>query len=76
MRRQRMIQDIQQALQQSGLVLTEEQKAQFAKRYTEERRKLEEELRKEMNEKRQPRLEAIVGQLAKEFSDPSPSAQP
>jgi hypothetical protein len=76
MRRKRMTEDIQEALQRSGLTLNEEQKVQFARRYAEERRKLEEELRKEMNEKRQPRLEALVGQLAKEFSAPGASAQP
>lgn len=67
-RRKRMADDIQAALAKSGLTLDEEQKAHFARRYVEERRKLEEELRREMDEKRQPRLDGIVGELTKEFS--------
>jgi Spy/CpxP family protein refolding chaperone len=68
MRRKRMADDIEQALASSGLSLTEEQKAHFARRYAEERRKLEEELRREMNEKRKPGIENIVSQLSREFS--------
>jgi hypothetical protein len=68
-RRKRMEEEIDEAVRKSGLTLNEAQKEQFAQRYAEERRKLEEELRKEMDEKRQPRLDAIVGQLAKEFLD-------
>lgn len=70
MRQSRMAQDIDEAMQKAGLTLSGAQKEQFAQRYAEERRKLEEELRKEMDEKRQPRLDAIVGQLAKEFTAP------
>lgn len=76
MRRKRMTEDIQEALAKTGLSLTDEQKAQFARRYAEERRKLEEELRREMNEKRQPRLESMVGQLTKEFSGAKACPQP
>jgi hypothetical protein len=67
-RRKRMAQEIDEAVEKSGLTLDATQKVQFAQRYAEERRKLEEELRKEMDEKRQPRLDVIVGQLAKEFT--------
>ncbi|MGV3532393.1 MAG: hypothetical protein ACO1QR_08485 [Chthoniobacteraceae bacterium] len=76
MRRKRMTEDIQEALAKTGLSLTDEQKAQFARRYAEERRKLEEELGREMNEMRQPRLESMVGQLKKEFSDAKACPQP
>jgi len=76
LRRKRMTEDIQDALAKTGLSLTEDQKAQFAKRYAEERTKLEEELREEMNKKRQPRLEGIVGQLTKEFSGGHACPQP
>lgn len=76
LRRKRMAEEIQDALAKTGLTLSEEQKAQFARRYAEERRKLEEELRREMNEKRQPRLENIVGQLKKEFSGSNSCPQP
>lgn len=68
MRRKRMSEDIDEAVKKSGLTLTETQRQQFAQRYADERRKLEEELRKEMDEKRQPRLDVIVGKLAKEFA--------
>ncbi len=75
-RRKRMAQDIDEAIQKAGLTLDQTQKEQFSQRYTEERRKLEEELRNEMNEKRQPRLEAIVGKLAKEFGSATPAPTP
>ncbi|MHA3775082.1 hypothetical protein ACXR0O_26470 [Verrucomicrobiota bacterium sgz303538] len=68
MRRKRIGQEIEQAIQQSGLQLNGEQREQFAKRYAEERRKVEEQLRREMDEKRQPRLKEIVGKLTTEFS--------
>ena len=68
LRRKRIGQEIDRAIQQTGLQLEGEQREQFAKRYAEERRKVEEQLRREMDEKRQPRLREIVGKLKEEFS--------
>jgi hypothetical protein len=72
-RRKRMVQDVERAIQTAGLQLTPEQRAQFAKRYAEERRKLEEQLRKEMEEKRQPGIAAIVARLKEEFASGGPT---
>lgn len=74
LRRKRMRQDIDKAIRDSGLQLDATQRELFAKRYTEERRKLEEQLRREMQEKRQPGLREIVGKLKEEFSQPQPAA--
>jgi hypothetical protein len=40
----------------------------FAKRYGEERRKVEEQLRKEMEEKRKPLIKEVIARLKEEFS--------
>ena len=63
---------ITEAYQKSGLHLSEEQRQQFRKRYLQERRKLEEQLVKEEQEKRQAGNAAIIELLRKEFI-PSPS---
>jgi uncharacterized membrane protein len=65
-----------EAYQKSGLHLTEAQRIQFRKRYVEERRKLEEEVAKESQQKRTAGNNTIVDQLKKEFSTPKPSPTP
>jgi hypothetical protein len=65
-----------EAYQKSGLHLTEAQRTQFRKRYVEERRKLEEEVAKESQQKRTAGNNTIVEQLKKEFSTPKPSPTP
>jgi hypothetical protein len=67
-RRKRVRQEVEKAIEEAGLQLDEERHEQFAKRYAEERRKVEEQLRRETQEKRQPRLREIVGKLKEEFS--------
>jgi hypothetical protein len=49
-RRKKIAEEVNQALAESGLDLTDERRIFFAKRYGEERRKVEEQLRKEMEE--------------------------
>jgi hypothetical protein len=66
--RRRMREDTEAALKQSGLTLSEEQRRQFAARYAEERRKIEEELRAEIEKLRQPRLQALIDKLKQEFA--------
>ena len=63
-------QRFQNALAKTGLQLAEEQKALFFKRYGEERRKIEESLRAEMDRQRKPRVEALILDLKNEFSSP------
>src|SRR5215469_14642578 len=67
---------ITEAYQKSGLHLSEEQRQQFRKRYLQERRKLEEQLVKEEQEKRQAGNTAIVERLKKEFASNSSGAGP
>jgi Spy/CpxP family protein refolding chaperone len=71
LRRKRREEDVQRAIQQSGLTLEGEQRARFEKRYSEERRKIEEQLRREMEEKRKPLIDELVGKLKQEFSSPA-----
>ncbi|HEY4813972.1 MAG TPA: DUF3106 domain-containing protein [Chthoniobacterales bacterium] len=75
-RNQKQEESAAEAYQKSGLHLTEAQRIQFRKRYVEERRKLEEELAKESQERRTAGNTTIVEQLKKEFSTPKPSPTP
>ena len=67
-RRQYMEQEVQAAIQESGLQLDGDRRELFVKRYSEERRLIEEQLRKEMNEKRKPLVRALIARLRSEFS--------
>ena len=68
MREKKRDEDTAEALQKSGLHLNEDQRERFRKRYQQERRKLEEQLLKETQERRQAGNTAIIEQLRKEFS--------
>jgi hypothetical protein len=72
--RQKQETSINEAYQKSGLQLNEEQRAQFHKRYLQERRRLEEQLVRDTQEKRQAGNAAIIEMLKKEFSNPRPAA--
>ena len=67
---------ITEAYQKSGLHLSEEQRQQFRKRYLQERRKLEEQLVKEEQEKRLAGNAAIIESLKKEFAATPSGAGP
>lgn len=73
MREKKRDEDTAEALQRSGLHLTEDQRERFRKRYQQERRKLEEQLLKETQERRQAGNTAIIEELRKEFTSSSPS---
>jgi hypothetical protein len=68
--RQKQEASINEAYQKSGLQLSDEQRVQFRKRYLQERRRLEEQLAHENQEKRQAGNAAIIELLKKEFSNP------
>jgi hypothetical protein len=70
-RRKKMAEDIEAAVRESGLTLDKERREQFAKRYAQERRKIEEQLRREADEKRRPLVKEIVAKLKAEFSEPA-----
>jgi hypothetical protein len=78
-RRQKIASEIQDALGKSGLHLDDDQREVYVLRYTQERRKIEEELRKETDHKRQLMVADMLARLKVEFSGtpvPAPSAQP
>ena len=64
------------ALKESGLELDGDRKAAFFKRYAEERRKIEEQLRQEMGEKRKPLVREMLARLKAEFATPAESPAP
>ncbi|MEP6671869.1 MAG: DUF3106 domain-containing protein [Chthoniobacter sp.] len=71
--RKKMVeQESEAAIQESGLQLDGERREQFIKRYSEGRRLIEEQLRKEMNEKRKPLVHELVGRLRNEFGSEAP----
>lgn len=79
--RQRMKQTVDQAIAELGLQLTDDQRQVFTLRYFQERRKIEEELCKEMSAKREQMLSDMLQRLKTEFNapnsaSPSPSASP
>jgi len=59
--------EIERAISASGLQLDEERKKAFVRRYFEERRAIEESLRKEAEEKRRQLLSAMRERLKQEF---------
>ena len=67
-RRKKIAEEIDLAIGNTGLTLEGERRAHFARRYAEERRKVEEQLRKELEEKREPLLKDILARLKAEFS--------
>lgn len=74
--RKKMREDVERAISESGLELNDEQKKQFGQRYAEERRRLEGELRKQLEELRRPRVKALIEKLKQEFSAPGAAAAP
>lgn len=72
MRQKYIEQEVAIAINATGLRLEGERRVQFAKRFSEERRKIEEQLRHEMMEKRKPMLRELVGRLKAEFSESKP----
>jgi len=77
-RKQVIEEETNTALQESGLQLDPERREQFMKRYAEGRRLIEEQLRKEMGEKRRPLVRELINRLRSEFAaegTPSASSQ-
>ena len=64
------------ALRQSGLSLTPQERAQFESRYIQERRKVEQTLRQQIEAERQKELPALIQQLKKEFQIDQPVRSP
>jgi hypothetical protein len=66
-RRKMAREEIERAISDNGLQLDEERKKAFATRYFEERRTIEETLRKESEEKRRQLVGAMRARLKQEF---------
>lgn len=75
LRRKMMQAEVEAVIQESGLKLEGGRREEFVKRYTEERRKIEEQLRKEINEKRKPLVRDLIGRLQTEFANPAAPAE-
>ncbi len=71
LRKKIVAQELDTVIKDSGLDLDPERREQFAKRYSEERRKIEEQLRKEAAEKRKPLVREMVTRLKQEFAAPA-----
>ena len=72
-RRKKIAEDIDAALKEAGLELDAEHREIFARRYGEERRKIEEPLHKELDDKRRPLLKEMIARLKAEFSGTTPA---
>ncbi len=72
LRKKYMEAEINAAIAESGLQLDGERRAQFIRRFEEERKKIEEQLRKETMEKRKPMVRELIGRMKTEFSTPNP----
>ncbi len=69
LRRQRIRQDADAALQQSGLKLESEKRELYERRYFQERQRIDRSLRQEIQERRQRELAPVMENLKKEFGD-------
>ena len=79
-RREKIAQEIEESLRKSGLQLDTDHREVYALRYAQERRKIEDQLRKEVEAKRRPMMRDMLERLKNEFNHfnstptPSPSA--
>jgi Spy/CpxP family protein refolding chaperone len=75
-RRRMAREEIERALSENGIQLDEEKKKVFVRRYFEERRAIEEKLRKESDEKRHQLLGEMRAKLKQEFGSTSAKTPP
>jgi hypothetical protein len=75
-RQQIMTRDADAAIRDSGLQLNPQQRAQFESRYIQERRKVEQSLRQQIQTERQKEIPALIQQLRKEFQIDEPGKGP
>src|SRR5215467_1869123 len=76
MRRQIITREADAAVRDSGLQLNQQQRAQFESRYIQERRKVEQTLRQQIETERQKEIPALIQQLRKEFQLDEPNKSP
>ena len=76
MRRQIMTRDADAAVRDSGLQLNPQERARFESRYIQERRRVEQSLRQQIQTERQKEIPALIQQLRKEFQIDEPGKSP
>src|SRR5438128_4546511 len=76
LRRQTIQRETESALRESGLRLSPQERAQFESRYIQERRKVEQTLRQQIEAERQKELPALIQQLKREFQIDQPGKSP
>ncbi len=76
LRRQRIKQEAEAAIRDSGLHLDAKKRAEFEARYLQERTKIEHLMRQELEAKRRQEVPGLIERLKKEFQSqqPTPSA--
>ncbi|HEY8901481.1 MAG TPA: hypothetical protein VIM61_13800 [Chthoniobacterales bacterium] len=72
----RLRKSVDDAIEKTGLTLTPDQREVFTLRYRQERRKIEEQLCKEIDVKRKAKVAEMLTQLKAEFTKPAPVATP
>ena len=77
-RRQIITRDADAAVRDSGLQLNPQERARFESRYIQERRKVEQSLRQQIQAERQKEIPALIQELRKEFQidKPAPVSKP
>jgi hypothetical protein len=75
-RRQIITRDADAAVRDSGLQLNPQERARFESRYIQERRKVEQSLRQQIQTERQKEIPALIQQLRKEFQIDEPGKGP
>lgn len=79
-RREKIAREMEETIKKTGLNLDPDRRQVFALRYAQERRKIEEQIRKEAEAKRQPMMRDMIERLKNEFknnpaaSSPTPSS--
>jgi hypothetical protein len=76
MRRQIITREADAAVRDSGLQLNPQERARFESRYIQERRKVEQSLRQQIQTERQKEIPALIQQLRKEFQIEEPGKSP
>ena len=76
LRRETIRRETEAAVRDSGLRLSPQERAQFESRYVQERRKVEQTLRQQVESERQKELPALIQQLKKEFQIDQPAKSP
>jgi hypothetical protein len=76
MRRQIITREADAAVRDSGLQLNPQERARFESRYIQERRKVEQSLRQQIEVERQKEIPALIQQLRKEFQIDGPGKSP